>query len=156
MLRYFLILLVGIFIITSACNRGEGNKDKNLPTDIVYNPNTASGDINYDKLPKIKFYEEVHDFGKVIQGEKVTYGFKFKNIGKSDLLIVRVSTSCGCTVGKYPKIPIKPGVEEVINVTFDSHKRKGFQNKTITIVSNTQPNKKVIRIKAMVINPEKQ
>jgi hypothetical protein len=155
MLRYFFILLTIIFFISFACNNSGGNKEKLIPADVVNNPNTASGDADFDKLPKIEFYEEVHDFGNVIQGEKVTYGFKFKNVGKSDLVISRVSTSCGCAVGSYPKTPVKPGKEDVISVTFDSYKRKGFQNKTITIVSNTQPNKKIIRIKAIVINPEK-
>jgi len=155
MTRNIFILFTILFFISFACNNSGENKEKLIPADVVNNPNTASGNADFDKLPKIEFYEKVHDFGNVIQGEKVTYGFKFKNVGNSDLVISRVSTSCGCAVGSYPKTPIKPGKEDVISVTFDSYKRKGFQNKTITIVSNTQPNKKIIRIKAMVIIPEK-
>jgi hypothetical protein len=128
------------------------NGNQNLPGDVVSNPNTASG-TNSDKLPVITFDKDIHDFGKVIQGEKVSFGFRFKNTGNAVLVISQVNTSCGCTSPKFPKTPVKPGEEGVITVMFDSEGRKGIQNKTITVVSNCQPSNSVIRIKAMVIVP---
>lgn len=145
--KYYLLGLL-ILVVVSACN----NKPGNLSTDVVKNPNTASGEVK-DNLPVIEFEKEIHDFGKVIQGEKVSFGFKFKNTGKSDLIIAQVNTSCGCTVPKFPKEPIKPGEEKAIKVSFDSKGRKGIQNKTVTVVSNCQPSSTVVRIKAMVIAP---
>ena len=144
------IAFLGILVILlSACiNRDDGS----LSTDVVTNPNTASGKVK-DNLPKIEFEKEIHDFGKVFRGEKVSYGFKFKNTGRGDLLISQVNSSCGCTVIKFPRVPIKPGEQKVLTVTFDSEGRKGIQNKPVTIVSNCQPNKNVIRIKALVIAP---
>ena len=106
--------------------------------------------------PFITFEKVNHDFGDVIQGEKVTYNFQFHNTGGTDLLISKVSTSCGCTVGKYPKESIKPGEGGEIEVTFDTHRRKGIQNKTITVLANTEPNKTMLRIKANVVLPENQ
>jgi len=123
-----------------------------LPADVINNPNTANGEI-IDNLPKIEFEKEIHDFGKVIQGEIVTYGFKFKNTGNADLVIAQVKTSCGCTVPKFPKVAIKPGEEKVLTVTFKSEGRKGVQNKSITVTTNCQPNTTIIRIKAMVLAP---
>ena len=140
-----LFILLG-FILLGSCS---GNSDK-LPADIVSNPNSASGNLNIP-MPVIEFEKDIHDFGKVIQGEKVSYGFKFKNTGNADLLIAQVSTTCGCTVPKYPKKAIKPGEEEIINVMFDSEGKKGIQNKSITVVTNCQPSNMVIRIKAMVV-----
>lgn len=137
-----------LLVIISACN----NTPENLSTDVVNNPNTANGDVK-NNLPVITFDKEVYDFGKVIQGEKVSYGFKFTNTGKTDLVISQVKTSCGCTAPKFSKDPIKPGEERVITVTFDSNGRKGIQNKTITVLSNCQPSTSVVRIKAMVIAP---
>ena len=145
--QYFLVIWLTL-VVVSACN----NKPGNLSTDVVTNPNTASGKVK-DNLPMIEFEKEIHDFGKVIQGEKVSYGFKFKNTGKSDLVISQVNTSCGCTVPKFSKEPIKPGEEQVITVKFDSKGRKGIQNKSITVLSNCQPSTTVVRIKAMVIAP---
>ncbi len=143
-------LLGGLLFLVafSACH----NKQGNIPADVVTNPNTASGKAR-NNLPVIEFDKEIHDFGKLIRGEKVSYGFKFRNTGKSDLVISQVKTSCGCTVSRFPKEPVKPGEERVITVTFDSSGRKGIQNKSITVLSNCQPSTKVLRIKAKVIAP---
>jgi len=146
-------LIVGFFIIvlvffTSCGERGN----QKLPGDVVSNPKSASG-TEVNNLPVIEFVKDLHDFGKVIQGEKVSFGFRFKNTGKTDLVIAQVNSSCGCTVPGFPKTPIKPGQENVISVMFDSAGRKGVQNKVITVVSNCQPSNTVLRIKAMVIVP---
>lgn len=135
---------------SSSSDRGE---QETIPADVVENPNTASGKGDSSKLPSITFEEMEHDFGKLLQGESVSYTFKFKNTGKSDLLIAEVSTSCGCTVPSYPKTPIKPGEPGEIRVTFTSKGQRGFQSKNILVVSNTQPNTVVLRIKAQVVNP---
>jgi hypothetical protein len=139
----FTLLILGLFI---SCSQRQGN----LPADLVKNPNSADGRIN-EGLPSIHFDSDVHDFGKLIDGEKVTYGFKFTNTGTVDLLISQVNTSCGCTVTKYPKTPVKPGEKNEITVTFDSAGKKGIQQKSITVATNCQPSQAVLLIKAMVI-----
>lgn len=132
-----------------SCNSSDGK----LPADVVHNPISASGDSNLGDLPVFDFRETLHDFGTVIEGEKVMYSFVFKNTGGSNLIISSVSASCGCTATKFTKEPIPPGKEGIITVTFDSTKRRGFQNKAVTVSANTQPNKTVLRIKAKVISP---
>lgn len=97
-----------------------------------------------------------HDFGKVIQGEKVSYAFKFKNSGNADLIISDARGSCGCTVADYPKKPMAPGEEGEIDVKFSTEGKKGFQSKTITLVANTEPNSVVLTIKANVQVPEEE
>lgn len=149
-MRYFAFIGILLFLLTG-CGDNNGN---NLSTDLVNNPKTASGKENMSDLPVIEFDKEIHDFGKVMQGEKVTFNFKFENVGKSDLLITRVNTSCGCTASEFPREPIKPGEKKSLRVTFDSEGRKGIQNKTITVVSNCQPDIEVLRIKVMVITPK--
>lgn len=146
------IFLISLLLFSFACNRG-GSQD--ISGDVVNNPISADGNDGLDQLPKLEFEETTHDFGTVIQGEKVIYSFKFKNAGQSDLLIAKVNASCGCTAIKYPKHPIKPGDGEIITVTFNSEGRRGIQNKSVRIVANTQPNVLQLNIKAMVIQPEK-
>ena len=75
--------------------------------------------------------------------------------GHEDLLLVRVSSSCGCTVPSYSTEPIKPGQKGLIEVIFDTRGRKGVQNKTITVITNATPNKTLLKIKANVHQPEK-
>jgi hypothetical protein len=151
--RFAYLFLISLFIISlSSCGYIGKNKDS-ISSDVVNNPNTADGKSDPTKLPMIKFVEEIHDFGKIIEGESVSYYFKFTNTGKSDLLIADVNTSCGCTVPSYPKEPIRPGQSSFINVKFNSAGKRGFQTKNITIVANTQPTSTTIRIKAQVVSP---
>ena len=147
MTKYFFILISVLFI--TSC----GNNDSKLPADMVNNPVSATGLDKDVKMPQISFKKTEHDFGKVIQGEVVSYGFKFTNTGQSDLLIANVSTSCGCTVSEYPVDPIKPGDTKVVEAKFDSRSRIGFQNKRITVLTNASPAKTQLYIKAEVIKP---
>jgi hypothetical protein len=148
---FFLItILISGLLLSCSMNT---NKNSDLPAGVIQNPNTASGKSDPDKLPIIEFEKDIHDFGKIIQGEKVSFAFKFKNTGKSLLLISKVSTSCGCTVTDYPKEPIKPGESGKIDVSFDSEGKRGPQNKTATVFANTQPNTTVLRIQTMVVLP---
>lgn len=87
----------------------------------------------------ISFEKESYDFGKINQGEKVAYSYKFKNSGKSPLIILNATATCGCTVPEVPKEPIKPGAEGEIKVVFDSNGKSGLQDKVITVTSNAQP-----------------
>lgn len=141
---FYLLLMV---LIASCTDRG---RDEIINSEVVHNPNTASGQNTDNDLPVIEFESTEHDFGDILQGEKVSFNFRFTNKGKSDLLITSVSTSCGCTASKYPKIPIRPGEKNFITVVFDSKGRTGIQNKTVTIAANTQPSTIKLQIKAKV------
>ncbi len=149
-LFFFGIVALAGMLLTSCNNSSNQNSGKPLSTDIVKNPNTANGDTDTTNLPKFKFDEEIHDFKRIDEGEKVSYGFKFKNVGKSDLVISDARGSCGCTIADYPKTPIPPNGSGVINVSFNSEGKKGFVSKNVTITANTQPNTKVLVIKAQV------
>jgi hypothetical protein len=145
------ILVILSLAILVSCT---GNKSQ-VPASVVNVPNSASGATS-EGLPKFEFKTMEHDFGKVIQGERVGFAFKFKNVGEADLVIANISTTCGCTVSEYPKTPVKPGEENVINVTFDSGGKEGFQHKVLTIAANTQPAITEISISALIILPEKR
>lgn len=145
-----IILSIAIVSVLISCSNAQKSDD--LTTDLINNPNSASASPeDKDKLPFFEFVEEVVDFGTITQGEVVSTNFKFKNVGKSDLIISSAQGSCGCTVPEWPKEPIKPGAEGKISVTFNSSGKQGLQNKTITIVANTIPNTKVIALKGNVL-----
>lgn len=95
--------------------------------------------------------ETQHDFGKVPEGKKVEYTFRFENKGTESLVIKDVKTSCGCTAAIVSNNSIKPGEVGSIKVDFDTKSRFGRNSKSITIVSNDikEPNK-VITIYADV------
>lgn len=149
MKKSFLIALAiasGVYFV--ACKNGN---DRVKASDIVTNPQTADGSADLADLPAFEFETETHDFGKLREGEHVSYIFKFKNSGKRDLIISNQKTTCGCTVADYPKEPVKPGESGQITVAFNSEGKVGMNTKTVTLTANTQPNTKVLTIKAEVI-----
>lgn len=100
--------------------------------------------------PKIVFEVENVDGGKVIEGEKFVYDYKFTNEGKAPLEITSVKASCGCTTPAWPKgKQIQPGESDVITVSFNSKGRRGKQSKSVT-VKNTTVDKPTVVLKFSV------
>lgn len=152
----FLSILSAALFVGSCGQKTEKEKNDEL-AGLVNNPNSAdSSKIDPDQLPVMKFEKETHEFGSIMQGEKVQYSFKFKNEGKTNLIISSAAGSCGCTVPNYPKEPVAPGAEGKIDVTFDSAGKQGKQNKTVTLVTNAIPNTKVLTITGEVSVPEQK
>lgn len=149
-------VLVGALALASCGGEQNTEKEATIDTDVVANPATAAveeGAADGVDVPEFTFETEVHDFGTIVQGEKVAYAFKFKNTGKADLIITSAKGSCGCTVPEWPQDPVAPGAEGVIDVVFNSDGKSGQQNKKVTIVANTVPNTKVLAINGMVEVP---
>jgi len=142
-------------VVLTACKEEE--KQNGVSTDIINVPATASSNGEpavAGTAPNMVFSEEKHDFGKIIQGEKVSYAFIFKNTGGSDLVISSAQGSCGCTVPSYPKDPIKPGAEGKIDVVFNSEGKSGQVQKTVTLVTNCNPSTKILTITSNISVPE--
>ena len=97
-------------------------------------------------LTTISFEHTAHDFGRVESGPTYTASFKYKNTGNANLFISAAEASCGCTVPKWTKDAIKPGESGEISVEFDSKGRTGEQLKTVTVTTNTDPNKNTLTL----------
>jgi len=102
------------------------------------------------KRSKIAFEETIHQFGTIKQGDVVKHDFKFTNKGNAPLVIKSVEKSCGCTFPSYPFIPIEPGKEGTIGVTFDSKGKVGPQKPTITVVTNGRPRTLKLNLQGVV------
>lgn len=146
-ISFFFLLLTSV--IFSACN--NKNDSSKITSDIINNPITAQDKKDSKSSPEIHFSKELHNFGIIIQGEKVVHRFKFKNIGSSNLIIKNATASCGCTVPTFPTKPIEPGEEGEVEVVFNSANRSGKQTKTITVWSNSQPNQKKLAIECEIV-----
>lgn len=151
-------LFLGLAVAIASCEPPKGNSNEpQISTDVINVPSTASDKpVPAGMEPQMTFTEETHDFGKIMQGEKVSYSFIFKNTGKSDLIISNASASCGCTVPNYPKTPVKPGEESKIDVVFDSNGKSGLVQKTVTLVTNCSPSTKTLSISTTIIVPEEE
>jgi hypothetical protein len=139
MKRIIYIFLAILSIIYSGCrsnNRGNANSSE---------LSDSSG------TSEIVFREYEHDFGKVAEGEKVSYVFSFENKGTGNLIVKNAITSCGCTVPKYDTKPIPPGGSGNLEVVFDTFEKNGMQSKTISVRSNASKPVVLLKITAEVV-----
>jgi len=150
--RIAIILLMCCFI--SSCEVTDQRREQDINADMINVPVSASGEVN-EEMPEFEFENLIFEFGTISQGEKVPHSFRFKNIGKTDLIIAKVEGSCGCTILKgWPKYPVKPGAMGKIDVIFDSNGKRGVQSKTISIVANTYPSTTVLTLKGEIKAPK--
>jgi P pilus assembly chaperone PapD len=91
--------------------------------------------------PKVTFESTSHNFGTFSEANATQKCvFTFTNTGDQPLVINQAVASCGCTVPKYTKTPIKPGEKGTINVTYNGQgKFPGHFKKTITVRTNGTP-----------------
>ncbi len=113
------------FCVFISCN---GNTDK------ITNIKVSSSDST-----TVQIIDTLYNFGKIKEGEKVAYSYRFKNTGKKPLKIESASSTCGCTVPKVPEKPIMPGEIGFLKVEFNSAHKSGFVQKPITVISNANP-----------------
>lgn len=97
-----------------------------------------------DKAPVARFDESVYDFGSMKQNASVEHDFVFTNAGKSDLIIRKVTSSCGCTAVQPKDNVIKPGTSSSVKAIFSSGNRSGKQSKAITIITNDPKQPQII------------
>ena len=131
-------------VLTTSCNESQRDDDAltgKLSTSLVDNP---IGIDKHDKkelqqLGHLMFQDTLHNLGKIQEGEIVNAEFVFKNTGKKAVLINNATASCGCTKPSYPEEPIDVNKEGVINVSFNSEGKVGYNKKAISINTNAYP-----------------
>jgi hypothetical protein len=101
---------------------------------------------------EITFEKEVLKLGKVKEGEILNFEYPFINTGNEPLLISEIKVACTCTKFDYPKNPIAPGEKSSIKVSFDTHNKIGYQDRTLEIYYNSKKSPKIIRFKVDVDN----
>ena len=141
-------LLLLSLLFAAACADTQKNGD--IDVDLINNPNSAQGYDQSARVPKITFDSDLHDFGRITAGESISYSFHFRNTGDADLVLSGCSATCGCTVADYPRGRIAPGKEGYVTVTFNSQGKTGQQYQEVTVTSNAQPGRNILKITAQV------
>lgn len=148
-----LLNFILVFLLVTSCQPNHPSiEQKTSPPKKIVQADTSYSDSSATKRAHMNFISDRHDFGTIIQGEKVFFSFEFSNDGAEDLVISMARGSCGCTVPTYPKHPFQPGEKGNIDVVFDSENLMGISEKTITVLSNSYPNGiEVLTIRVNVI-----
>jgi len=97
-----------------------------------------------ENAPKAEFESKTFNFGTMKQKSSASYEFVFKNTGKSDLIIRKIKSTCGCTVVNPKETVIKPGQTSSLQAIFNSGTRRGRQNKTVTVITNDPKNSMIL------------
>lgn len=144
------IKIIFSFLVLFSCGN---NKQDKTNMDLIQSPLTAQKDADKVAMPEIEINNDSFDFGEIEQNKSINVEFLLKNVGDAPLLIRSAKGSCGCTVPEWPREAIQAGEDAIINVVFNSGKKIGKQNKTVTLVTNAIPSVKVLTIKGMVLVP---
>jgi hypothetical protein len=144
-----ILLTALVTTLVWSCDSPKDSKQEAISPEVVNNNASADPTATPTSgLPVFEFETDNHEFGIITEGEKVSYTFKFKNTGNAPLVISNASASCGCTVPEYTKTPVAPGEDGEVNVTFDSSGKSGMTTKSVTLIANTEPNTKVLKVSA--------
>ena len=85
---------------------------------------------------RISVEPDSFDFGRTLQNKLVAKVFVIRNIGTEDLVIDRVSTTCGCTVADgYAKL-VKPGQTTTMNVQLQTRTYLNRIERKVLVRSN--------------------
>lgn len=80
------------------------------------------------------------NLGKLIANETVEVTYRFKNSGKTNLIIEDVTAQCGCTIPEKPTQAFGPGEEGTIKAKFNGSGH-GIISKQVYVKANTNPTK---------------
>lgn len=165
-----MMLFLGLAVISCKpeATNGDASRESLKQADATTNPTLDLNNKNANAKPAevvpvgplttIEFDDLTHDYGEIMEGDKVTHMYKFTNTGKEPLVISNAKGSCGCTVPSWPREPIPVGGTGEIKVQFDS-KGKGKvggqpQSKRVTLTANTDPANTYLTIKGKVNKEE--
>ena len=138
-------ILTVLILVVFACGGQNGSQAQEGSAPLIEGQD-AQG------KPVIVFDTLVHDFGTIIEGERVVCYFDYGNGGKKDLLITTVEATCGCTTPSWSREPLGPGEKETLEIIFDASGRSGEQRKLVTVKSNASNQVVQLTIRAKVNN----
>ncbi len=115
--KILILYLIGIWF---ACASAQVNYMP-VTNDSILNPL-----LNKDAEKILSFDKTVVEIGTITEDDKpVNINFTFTNIGKEDIRIKRVSTTCGCTLAEFTTDAIKSGEIGEIVLTYNPFNHPG-------------------------------
>jgi len=164
-MKYNFLFLSALLLLFSSCQDSpQGTKNHKDPiikahkkadgdySEIIrIEDSILDGDRDTSSMAKMSFEEKIYDFGTVNEGDIVKHTFRYKNTGKRPLMLKVAHSTCGCTVPHYnTNTPLQPGEIDSIVVTFDTTNKTEKQNKPITVIANSYPNKVKLYLRGFV------
>jgi len=132
---FIILVVMGISFVAAAHSSTSNDAAATIQDDNAL--------ITVDKM--------VHDFGTfaATDGTK-SATFVITNNTGAPILITSARASCGCTVPDWTKTPIEPGKTGTVTAKYDPNNQSGPFEKTITIYTNSTPDRITVRIMGVV------
>lgn len=146
MKKFLILLIFPLFgmLQANAQTQAVTPATTTTPAKTVVNPNA----------PVAKWDVMVLDMGEIPQNIPKTAEFTLTNDGKEPLVIKTAKASCGCTNMKFSSEPILPGKSSIVSATYNAAALNAF-TKTVTVITNADPNPVVLQFKGTVIEVKK-
>jgi len=116
---------------------------------LILGSTVAMAQDDNNPVPSAKFSELKHSFGNIPQGIPASTVFTYKNIGKQPLVIETATASCGCTSPEFQKIPVLPGKEGEVKVTYNAAAPGSF-TKFVYVKFANNPKPALLKIDGVV------
>lgn len=101
--------------------------------------------------PRLTVAEKDHDFGVVLQGEKVRHVFVIKNEGTETAHIANVRSSCGCTATVLSDKVVPPGGTTEVAAEFSAGAARGSFHKSVRVLSDDPSSPLVLGVGGKVV-----
>ena len=99
--------------------------------------------------------KSVYKFPKTNEGVLLTHDFEVVNTGEEPLIIKDYKVGCSCTKLSIPSDPVLPGDTVLLTATFDTNGKYFFQDRIITVFTNTKKGAHQLRLKVSVVPKER-
>lgn len=106
--------------------------------------------------PQLKFEQVEWNFGDIAEdGGKIEHTFTFVNNTSKPVVILDVTTGCGCTTSSYSRKPIMRGERGEVTVVFDPMNLPGRVTKSASILTSASTKPFVVTLQGNVIPRKK-
>lgn len=104
----------------------------------------------------LTFDPAVWDFGSIEEADgPVSHTFTGRNVSDRPLVILDVTTTCGCTVPRFSRQPVLPNAETQITVSYDPANRPGAFERTLWIYSSERKRIATLTVRGHVVPRKK-
>lgn len=130
-------LLLLVAVLSQAQTR-QGRITKELLDSIARPPMDVDSSIVFD-------FTEVSISIKDTDSPR-TLVFPFENRGRDELIITRMSGSCGCTVPRYSTSPVQPGGRGEVSIVYNPHNQTGRIDRAVYVYTDASEIHPVVRL----------
>jgi hypothetical protein len=97
---------------------------------------TGAAEDKAAPAPAVRVAPASFDFGRTLPHRTLRKEFTLRNAGERDLVIEKVTTSCGCTAAIAGETTLKPGRTTPLTVTLETRDGRGRIERKVLVRSN--------------------